>query len=67
MNNTEDIEDRIDEIIKSQYNGFRGKFMKSIRNIHWIMRMKIGDQKYLEYIQKQKSQNPRPVYKPMVQ
>ena len=53
---------QIDSIISLQYGNYEGEFMKGIESLHNLARKSIGDDEFLEYLIKSKSDNPRPVY-----
>lgn len=53
---------RIAEIIKDQYGDFKGRKMWPVKEVHEKMRRKISEEEYLEFLEKQVKENPRPVY-----
>lgn len=53
---------RIAEIIKEQYDDFKGRKMWPVKEVHAKMRHKISDEEYLQFLEKQVNENPRPVY-----
>lgn len=62
MENPKSTADKIDEIIADQYNDFKGRIFSSMQPMHLQMREILGDEKYLEYLEKSKLDNPKPVY-----
>jgi len=57
------VKEKIKELVKSQYEDFKGKRMWALKELHNVMRITMGDEKYLEFLEKSAKENPRPVYK----
>lgn len=57
-----ETEDKINQILKDQYNNFKGRRVAPLATVHSLLRSAIGDDKYLEFIAKDQKENPRPVY-----
>lgn len=55
--------EKIDVIIENQYGGFSGRKMEKLGTVYKKLRERIGDEKYLAFIEAQQLINPRPVYK----
>lgn len=58
-------QEKIAEVIKVQYNDFRGRVMWGVKEIHNRIRLNSTDEQYLEFLEKCVKENPRPVYKPL--
>lgn len=52
----------IDEIVESQYSGFRGRIFASMKPMHDNIRQQFGDMAYLDFLEKSVKENPKPVY-----
>lgn len=61
----ETTQDKIAQIIKEEYGNYAGMATRKFILLHGIMRTKMGDEKFLEYLEGQKRINPRPVYTPI--
>ena len=59
--------EKIKQIEREQYNDFDGRKMIGLKQVHSILRNRIGDEDYLRYIEKQQKENPRPVHKNTLQ
>ena len=59
--------EKIKQIEREQYNDFDGRKMIGLKQVHSILRNRIGDEDYLRYIEKQQKENPRPVFKNTLQ
>ncbi len=55
--------DKINKIILERYHDYVGRRNIPFRKLHADMREKLGDDKFLEYLELQEEDNPRPVYK----
>lgn len=60
----ETIKEKIDSIIASQYSNYQGRAHQRLRPLHNTIRNAIGDELFLQYLLKQMTENPRPVYQP---
>lgn len=56
--------DKIAAIVKDQYNNYTGKYMRNLIVPHAHLRDKLGDEKFLEYLEERKIADPRPVFEP---
>lgn len=55
-------QDRINQIVKEQYNDFRGSVFAALKPMHDGIRREFGDDTYLDFLERSVRENPRPAY-----
>jgi hypothetical protein len=61
--NPNDVQKKINEIILERYpHEYAGRVNMTMRKLHMEMREKMGDEKFLEFLEEQQLNNPVPVY-----
>lgn len=53
---------RIAQIIDEQYSGYRGRAFKSLQKAHSLIRLAEGEEKFLDFLEKQVREHPMPKY-----
>jgi len=56
-------QEKIAEIIKDQFNDFKGDKMIGLKLLHSRIRSTLSDESYLLFLEKAQKENPRPIYK----
>lgn len=56
------VRKKIAQIVKEEYGNYLGRMVAPLGILHKRMRKVLGDEKFLEFLEKQKKENPRPVY-----
>lgn len=54
--------EKINKIVKDQYNDYKGTFMQPLLKVHTYMRNNMTNEKFLELLEKSVNENPRPKY-----
>lgn len=61
-----EIQKKINKIILECYpNDYAGRVNMVMRKLHMELREKIGDEKFLEFLEEQQRTNPVPKYEPL--
>lgn len=55
-------QEKIAAIFKDQYGNYGGRLYRQLIIAHAHLRFMLGDEVFLEYLEKQKKKNPRPKY-----
>lgn len=57
--------EKISEIIKDQYGNYQGRLVAPLGMLHARLRRIWGDEKFLEFLEERKRENPCPIYHPI--
>jgi len=62
MNTKLETQEKISSIIVSRYNNYNGRLLKPLSKVHSLLRMELGDEKFLLFLEEQERITPAPKY-----